>query len=74
MKKTIKFLVKKINNGQRVDIYLANMIGDFTRSQIKRLINEKNLKINEKLIVSASSKIKTNDELVLQLVQKKEMN
>ncbi len=71
MKKTIKFLVKKINNGQRVDIYLANMIGDFTRSQIKRLINEKNLKINEKLIVSASSKIKTNDELVLQLVPKK---
>ena len=61
MDKTIKFLISEKDNGKRVDIFLAKKIANLTRTYIKKLIEEKKLKINKNIIISPSLKIKTND-------------
>ena len=48
MNKTIKFFVNKKDTEKRVDIFLSKKIKDFTRSYIKKLIEKKNLRINNK--------------------------
>ena len=44
MNKTIKFLVNKSNDGKRVDIFLSDNLSLYTRSYIKRLIENRKLK------------------------------
>ena len=48
-KKTIEFLVDKNDSNLRIDIFLSKKINFLTRSNIQRLINEKNLKVNDKI-------------------------
>ena len=48
MNNTIKFLIKNINTGERVDVFLSKNISHLTRSNIKKLIQNKNLSINGK--------------------------
>ena len=43
MNNTIKFSVDKNNNGKRLDLFLAQNLNDFTRSFLKKLI-ENNIK------------------------------
>ena len=61
MNKTITFLAKDLGKKIRLDKYLADNLNDFTRSQIKKIILSKNIKVNKKLINSASEKVKTDD-------------
>ena len=63
MNNTIKFSIKSINNGERVDVFLSNHISYLTRSNIKKLIQSKHLLINETIIVSPSTKLKKDDQL-----------
>ena len=63
MNKTIKFLVKNLDNKQRLDKFLTNNIEDITRSQIKKIILSGGVIINEKTIFSSSEKIKGGDEI-----------
>ena len=63
MNKTITFLAKDLGKKIRLDKYLADNLNDFTRSQIKKIILSKNIKLNKKLINSASEKVK-NDDLI----------
>ena len=58
MNKTIKFFVNKKDTEKRVDIFLSKKIKDFTRSYIKKLIEKKNIRINNKVELSPSVKIK----------------
>ena len=74
MNKTIKFFVNKKDTEKRVDIFLSQKIKDFTRSYIKKLIEKKNLKINNKVELSPSVKIKFKDKIFLNLVEKKEVS
>ena len=74
MNKTIKFFVNKKDAEKRVDIFLSKKIKDFTRSYIKKLIEKKNLKINNKVELSPSVKIKFKDKIFLNLVEKKEVS
>ncbi len=69
MENTIKFLVSKDNNGIRLDIFLSKKIQDLTRSYIKKLIEKKQVKINELLINSPSTKVRTNDEIYANIIQ-----
>ena len=71
MNKTIKFFVEKKFSGERVDIFLSKKIKNYTRSYIKKLIGENNMEINDKLIKSPSTKIKENDQISFNLVEKK---
>ena len=72
MNNTIKFLVKKVDNGERADIFLSKKINDLTRSFLKKLIKENLLKINNKIISSPSIKLKTNDYLEIKLIYDQE--
>ena len=74
MNKTIKFFVNKKDTEKRVDIFLSQKIKDFTRSYIKKLIEKKNLRINNKVELSPSVKIKFKDKIFLNLVEKKEIS
>ena len=73
MNKTIKFFVNKKDTEKRVDIFLSKKIKDFTRSYIKKLIEKKNLRINNKIELSPSVKIKFKDKIFLNLVEKKKL-
>ena len=72
MNNTIKFLVKKVDNGERADIFLSKKINDLTRSFLKKLIKKNLLKINNKIINSPSIKLKTNDYLEIELIYAQE--
>ena len=72
MNNTIKFLVKKVNNGERADIFLSKKINDLTRSFLKKLIKKNLLKINNKIINSPSIKLKTDDYLEIKLIYDQE--
>ncbi len=70
MNKTITFFVKDLDKKIRLDKYLTNNLKTFTRSQIKKIILSKNIKLNKKLVVSASEKISINDFIEVNIPEK----
>ena len=70
MNNTIKYLINKNDNNLRIDIFLSNEIKFLTRSFIKKLIEAKQLKINNKIITSASTKVKTSDKIKINIINK----
>ena len=67
----MKFLVKKSDDSKRLDIFLSEKIKHLTRSNIKKIIESKNVKINNKITDSPSKKIKIDNEVVIKLLIKK---
>ena len=70
MNKTIEFLIDKKNNGERLDVFLSKEIKNLTRSYIKKLIEQNDVKLNEIISSSPSTKIKTNDKIIINVVEK----
>ena len=70
MNNTIKFLIDRSFNGYRVDVFLSKNIKLFTRSYIKKLIETKQLKINGNIVLSPSFKLKINDKISFNLIEK----
>ena len=70
MNNTIKFLIGRSFNGYRVDVFLTKNIKLFTRSYIKKLIETKQLKINGNIVLSPSFKLKINDKISFNLIEK----
>jgi len=68
MNKTMKFLISEKNAGERLDVFLSKKINDLTRSQIKKIIEKENIKINNKITKSPSKKIKKNDDIVVNII------
>ena len=71
MNNSMKFLVKKNDDSKRLDIFLSEKIKHLTRSNIKKIIESKNVKINKKIADSPSKKIKIDNEVVIKLLIKK---
>jgi 23S rRNA pseudouridine1911/1915/1917 synthase len=71
MNNSIKFLVKEKDNSKRLDIFLSEKINDLTRSNIKKIIESSNVKINKKTAISSSKKVKTKDIIAIKLLIKK---
>ena len=71
MNNSIKFLVKEKDNRKRLDIFLSEKIDDLTRSNIKKIIKSSNVKINKKIAISSSKKVKTKDIIAIKLLIKK---
>ena len=67
MNKTIKLLITEKDDGERLDVFLSKKIGDFSRSFIKKLIENKNVKVNEKIITIPSKKVKNNDKIIIKV-------
>ena len=74
MNNTIKFSVNSINSGKRLDIFLSENINQFTRSFLKKLIDSKKVKINNKVISTPSSKVKTRDKIEVHFIEEKNHN
>ncbi len=72
MNKTMKFSVDKRDAGTRIDIYLTKKISKFTRSFLKKIILTKNLKINNTIVSSPSTKIKTKDIIFINILSRNE--
>jgi len=58
MNNTIKFSVDSNNNGKRLDVFLSENIGQFTRSFLKKLIEDNQVKLNNKITPLSSTKVK----------------
>jgi 23S rRNA pseudouridine1911/1915/1917 synthase len=69
MNKTIEFLINKKNSGERLDVFLSKEIISLTRSYIKKLIEKKNVKLNEVIKTSPSTKLKINDKIIINIIE-----
>ena len=72
MNKTIKFLVAKKEHNKRVDVILSQKIDFITRSYIKKLVKNSNLEINKKIVKTPATKVKINDEILINIIEKRE--
>ena len=68
MDNTIKFSVDLKNSGKRLDIFLSDNVNQFTRSFFKKLIENKQVKLNNK-ISSPSVKVKYKDQITASIVE-----
>jgi 23S rRNA pseudouridine1911/1915/1917 synthase len=73
MHKTIEFLVNKKNNGERIDVFLSKEITNLTRSYIKKLIEKNNVKLNKIINITPSTKIKTNDKIIINIIEEENL-
>ena len=72
MNKTIKLLVAKKDHYKRVDLILSKKISFITRTYIKKLIENGQLEINNKIVKTPGTRIKTNDQIIINIIEKKE--
>ena len=68
MNNTIKLSVDVKNNGKRLDIFLKEN-RYYTRSFLKKLIENKQVKLNNNIVSSPSAKIKYKDKISVQIIQ-----
>ena len=68
MNNTIKFSVDVKNNGKRLDIFLREKLKDFTRSYLKKIIENKQVKLNSSVLTVPSTKIRIKDEIVINCI------
>ena len=71
MNNTIKFFVDTKNSGKRLDIFLKENVKNFTRSFLKKQIENKQVKLNNTITISPSTKIKFKDSITLNISNKK---
>jgi len=69
---TIKFSVDLKNTGKRLDVFLAKNINEFTRSFIKKLIENDQVKLNSKVLNSPSTKVKYKDQIIINVIESDE--
>ena len=74
MNNTIKFSVDINNTGKRLDVFLAENIKEFTRSFFKKLIENKQVKLNNKVLSSPSSKVKYKDQITITIIEKNDQD
>ena len=71
MKSNISIKVKNKENNLRVDVLLSNQNNKLSRSRVKVLILENNLKINNIIVTDPSRKVKVDDEIFFEIVEPK---
>ena len=53
-----KFLITDQDAGNRLDIVLVKLLPKLSRSNLKKIIEQKQVKVNNSIVVSASKKLK----------------
>ena len=74
MKNTIKFSVDSKNSGKRLDIFLTENIKQFTRSFLKKIIKDEQVKLNNQVLSTPSTKIKLKDQIIINIVKNDELD
>ena len=65
-----KFSITDQDAGNRLDIVLVKLLPNLSRSNLKKIIELKQVKINNSIVVSASKKLKENDNIEINLISK----
>jgi len=68
MNNTIKFLVDENSSGKRLDVFLTENISHLTRSFLKKLIEQEQVKLNKKILTSPSTKVKVKDQISINII------
>ena len=68
-----KLLITKEEAGSRLDIVLTKLLPELTRSNLKKIIELNQVKINNIIINSPSKKLKINDNVEINLLPKQEI-
>ena len=68
-----KFLIKEEDSGNRLDIILTKLLPDLSRSNLKKIIQLEQVKINTYIEKSPSKKLKANDILEINLIPTEEI-
>jgi 23S rRNA pseudouridine1911/1915/1917 synthase len=68
-----KFLITDQDAGSRLDIVLVKLFPGLSRSNLKKIIELKQVKINNSIIDSPSKKLKENDHIEINLIPKDEI-
>ena len=71
MKNIINIIVKDEENGSRIDSFISKKEKELSRTRIKNLILQKNLKLNNLIIINPSQKVVTGDKINLVLPEPK---
>ena len=69
-----KFLVTDQDAGSRLDITLVKLLPNLSRSNLKKIIELKQVKVNNTIVESPSKKLKENDNIEIVLILKKELS
>jgi 23S rRNA pseudouridine1911/1915/1917 synthase len=69
---SIKFLITDQDVGNRLDIVLVKLLPDLSRSNLKKIIELKQVRINNSIIELPSKKLKENDHIEITLISKDE--
>ena len=67
MKNIINLIVNENETNQRIDIYIANKERNISRSKVKNLIINKNLRLNNVIVDDPSKKVSKNDHITLKI-------
>ncbi|MDC1096732.1 RluA family pseudouridine synthase [Pelagibacteraceae bacterium] len=67
---TIKFSINNDEIGKRLDIILSDRIDSLTRSNLKKLIQDGNVQVDNEIIKISSKRIKSNQLISLELENK----
>jgi 23S rRNA pseudouridine1911/1915/1917 synthase len=68
-----KFLITDQDAGMRLDIALVKLLPNLTRSNLKKIIELKQVKINNLIVDVASKKLKKDDCIEINLIPKQEI-
>ena len=68
-----KLLITEEDVGSRLDIVLTKLLPELTRSNLKKIIELNQVKINNIIINSPSKKLKINDNIEINLIPKQEI-
>ena len=73
MKNIIKFVIKENDTGQRVDNIIKSYVENKSRNQIKNLILNNCLKVNEQIEKSPSKKLNFSDKIIFEIPEEPQM-
>ena len=68
-----KLLITEVDAGSRLDIVLTKLLPELTRSNLKKIIELNQVKINNIIINSPSKKLKNNDNIEINLIPEQEI-
>ncbi len=64
---TYELIAEETDQGERLDVFLASNIDDFSRSYIQKLIEKGSVEINGSLVKSKKYKVKLNDGVIIHI-------
>ena len=74
MENIIKLIVNKSDNETRVDLFVKKKKKELSRTRIKNLILNKNLKINNIIVKNPSKKVSIGDKIIFEIPKPKKVS